>query len=112
MWNHICRLFYEDLECGLQWLPRLTYDHIKLTPFSKMNVKLAAQVLSSSVAKILHNYGPAEAKETARYCEIIDRFFDIVNFRDDTQHSLQRKPDREPIKSSTDECLLWFPQLL
>ena len=45
LWNHISDLFYEGRSTGLHILPKLTYDHIKLTPYSIMNVKLAAQVL-------------------------------------------------------------------
>ena len=50
IWDHIRDLFYEDRECGLHIMPKLTYEHINLTPFSVMNVKLAAQVLSSTVS--------------------------------------------------------------
>ena len=52
LWKHISNLYYEDLECGLKLLPKLTHDHIKLTSFSVMNVKLAAQVLSETVGKV------------------------------------------------------------
>ena len=48
IWNHIADLFYEDRECGLHLLPKLTFDHIKLTPFSVMNMKLAVQVLKGN----------------------------------------------------------------
>lgn len=108
MWNHIARLFYEDVETGLNWLPNLTYDHIELTPYSKMNVRLAAQVLSLRVSDIINTYGTAEERETAKFCKIMDRFFDIVNTKDDQQHHLQIKPDREPIRSSTGERLTWL----
>ena len=58
MWNdgkyvlfrHIADLFYRDQEFALHALPKLTLDHIVLTPYSKMKVKLAVQVLSKSVA--------------------------------------------------------------
>jgi len=49
LWNHITQIFYEDMECGLHMLPKLTYDHIKLNSYSIMNVRLTAQVLSHSV---------------------------------------------------------------
>ena len=108
MWNHISKLFYEDQECGLHLFPKLTLDHIKLTPFSKMNVRLAAQVLSSTVSKILLQYGPPEAKETARYCEMMDSFFDIVNIRNTTEHLHKKKPNLKPISSPTDPRLSWL----
>ena len=74
LWSHITDLFYEDRECGLQLLPKLTNEHVKLTPYSVMNVKLAAQVLSSSVSKFLENFGPADATGTAEFCSLMATF--------------------------------------
>ena len=53
IWNHISDIFYENRECGLHILPKLSNEHIKLTPYSKMNARLAAQVLSSTVSKVV-----------------------------------------------------------
>ena len=97
MWNHISKLFYEDLACGLHWFPILTHDHIKLNPYSKMNVRLAA---------ILSQYGPPEAKETARFCLMMDTFFDIVNIRNKDEHIHKRKPNLKPIIYSADDARL------
>ena len=47
-WNHIADMFYEDRECGLHILTKLSYENIKSTPYSIKNGKLAAQVLSST----------------------------------------------------------------
>ena len=40
-----------------------------------MNVRFAAQVLSSTVSKILLAYGPPEAAETGHFCSLMDCFF-------------------------------------
>ena len=77
LWNHISDIFYEDRECGLHILPKLSNEHIKLTPYSKMNVRLAAQVLSSTVSKVLLAYGPPEAAETAHFCSLMDCFLTL-----------------------------------
>ena len=53
VWNHITDGFYEDRECVLHIIPKVSYLHIKLTPYLIMNVKLAVQVLSSKVIKTL-----------------------------------------------------------
>ena len=53
LWNHIADVFYEDQECGLHILPKLCIEHIKLTPYSIINVKLAVQGLSSTASKVL-----------------------------------------------------------
>ena len=68
LWNHISDIFYEDKECCLYILPKLSNEHFKLTSSSKMNVRLADQVLSSTVSKVLLAYVPPEAAETAHFC--------------------------------------------
>ena len=42
LWNHIGNIFYENYEFGLHLLPKITYEDIKLTSYSIINVKLAA----------------------------------------------------------------------
>ena len=61
LWHHVSDIFYEDRECCLHILPKLSNEHIKLTHYSKMNVRPAAQVLSSA-NKVLLAYGPLEQK--------------------------------------------------
>ena len=58
-------LFFMKIENAvLHTLPKLSTEHIKLTPCLKMNVTLAAQVLIS-VSKVLLAYSPPEAAATA-----------------------------------------------
>ena len=64
-----CWQFYEDQE-----IPKLCIKHIKLTPYSTMNVKLAAQVLSSIAGNNLLKYGPPKAVGTAEFGSLIDMF--------------------------------------
>ena len=64
-------------------------SHIKLTPYSIMNVKLAAQVLSSTVSKTLTSYEPPEAAGTAKFCLLMDSFFDIMNLRNTESHEFK-----------------------
>ena len=68
IWDHISKLLIEDLECGLQLCPKIITDHINLTPYSVMNVRLAVQVLSLSVSTALKTYGPPEA--SGWHCKI------------------------------------------
>ena len=58
-------------------MPKLSNEHIKLNPYSKMNVRLAAKVLSSNVSKVLLAYGPPEAAETAYFCSLMDCFLTL-----------------------------------
>ena len=74
------------------WLAHITSTHIKLTPYSIMNVKLAAQVLSSTVSKVLLHYGPLEAESTVKFCALMDKFFDIMNIRSLDANKFDQKP--------------------
>ena len=56
-----------------------------------MNVKLAAQVLSSTESKVLLHYGPLEAEGTAKFCALMDKFFDIMNIRSLDAHKFDQK---------------------
>ena len=65
MWTHIAQMFYNDADNGLKLLPKITSDHINLTPYSVMRVNLAAQVLSASMAAVLKRFGPPKAAVTS-----------------------------------------------
>ena len=108
IWNHISDIFYEYIECGLHLLPKLSYEHIKLTPFSVMNVKLAAQVLSSIVSNVLSEYGPNEAAGTAKFCSLMDSFFDIMNTRNTQETLHKQKPFLLPFSSVNDPRFSWL----
>ena len=58
LWSHISQIYNEQLQSGLKFVPKLTCDHINLTPYSVMRVNLAAQVLSDTVGNA----------ETANFC--------------------------------------------
>ena len=107
-WKHIKDIFYEDRENALHLLPKLTQDHVSLTPFSIMNVRLAAQVLSSSVGSILKEFGPPESAGTAQFCILIDKFFDIANIRSLQESKRELKPYRAPFQDIDDERFIWL----
>jgi len=46
LWKHVVDLYYHDtsLPYKLRQVPKLKYEHINLTSYSKMRVDLAAQV--------------------------------------------------------------------
>ena len=68
-----------------------------------MNVRLAAQV---SVA--LTTYGPAEARETAKYCYMFDKYFDCMNSRNTTEAHRKQKPDLARNESEGDNRFDWL----
>ena len=89
-------------------LPKLTCDHTKLTPYLLMNVKLAAQVLSSTIFRMLSQYGLPEASGIARFCILMDAFFDIMNIRDIHSHEFQPKPSLMPFTFIDDPRFSWL----
>ena len=95
VWEHISDLYHTDMKSDFR-RTRLTFEHIKLTDQSRMRVYLAAQViiasacliifyviymqvLSSTVANVMQQYGPAGSEETANFISLTDRFFDCLN---------------------------------
>ena len=57
-----------------------------------MCVKFATQILSESVGKVLEQSRNMETFETARYCKMLDSFFDCLNVRSLTENERKRKP--------------------
>ena len=116
MWNngkfllfcHITDLFYSDQEFRLHTLPKLTLDHIVLTSYSKMKVKMATQVLSKSVMIALQESGKEEVLETAKFCGMMNDFFDCTNVRSLTEHTSKRNSFIKLYTSTDDERLSWL----
>ena len=72
--------------------PKVTLDHIKLSSFGKMNVSLAIQVFSKSMANTLRFFHPdGQADELARFTEMVTNFFDMANTRSTTEHKHKTK---------------------
>jgi len=108
IWGHVSDLMTEDMECGLKLCPKVSMEHINLTPFSRMNVRYAAQILSASVATALSEFGPPEAKGTAEYCLMFDKFFDCMNVRNSVEVISKKKPFLAPYTSVDDERFSWL----
>ena len=72
-----------------------------------MNVRLAVQVLSSTVSKVLLEYGPPAA-ETAHFCSLMDCFFDIMNIRNTQYHKFQWRRLLAPLTSVNDPRFSWL----
>ena len=108
MFRHIADLFYSDQEFALHTLPKLTLDHIVLTSFSKMKVKLAVQVLSKSVAIALRETAKEDVTGTAEFCEMMNGFFDCTNVRSLTEHARKKNAFIKPYESAEDERLTWL----
>ena len=66
------------------------------------------QVLSKTMAVAPTNFTP-DSKATAKYCEMIDLFFDCLNVRSVTEGKIKNKPFLDPYRSQNDPrftCLI------
>ena len=87
LWEHISKMYFADLDCGLHQLPKLSVDHIVLKSYSKMKFKLAVQVMSKTVSLVLkHHYSTGEANETAKLGEMVNNFSDCLNVHSMHEH--------------------------
>ena len=107
LFQHIAQLYYQDIDNGLKLLPKVTYEHINHSSYSIMQVNLAAQVLSSSLAEVLRAFGPPEAAATSKLCEMVDNFFDCLNGRS-LPESQKRKPFLAPYRSIDDKRYIYL----
>ena len=67
-----------------------------------MRVNLAAQVMSSLVSKVMLAYSPPDTHETAKFIELVDKFFDCFNTRSLNEAEFKRKPFLAPYRSCDD----------
>ena len=107
LWSHISNIYQEDKQSGLHLLPKITYEHIYLTSFSKMNVRMAAQVLSATVGCVLQKFCP-DAGETAAFCSLMDGFFNIINIKNTHEADRKLKPFLKPFSSHDDSRFDWL----
>jgi len=96
------------MNSGLKLLPKLTSAHVNLTPYSKMNVRLATQILSESVSRVLKEYYPSGTYATSELCHNINRFFDCLNARNQVEYIKDRNEFCAPYRAVNDSRLNWL----
>ena len=105
-WDHICNLHALQSAEGLKFANKLSNQHMEFERH-KMNVRIAAQTLSSSVADAItflqaaHHPGFADCEGTVVFIRTIDRLFDLLNSR-----SLYGKGFKQPLSLSNRSCWL------
>ena len=80
-WAHVVSTVDEDMSHALNRMPKIREEHIHLSPQLRMRVKLAAQVLSSTMANAIRQRDRPEMFGTAAFCQIMDKWFDCLNGR-------------------------------
>ena len=75
-----------------------------------MTVRLAAQVLSKTMATILFKFYSPSTHETAKFCEMMDSFFDCLNTRSIDEGTHKRKPFLAPYNDKNDIRFSWIKE--
>ena len=91
IWNHVAKIVYDEVENRLKVDTKLSCEHIQLTHYSVMNVRLAAQTLSATTASVLRTYYGDDTSETALFCENMDNFFDALKVRNTSEGDRKHK---------------------
>ena len=107
-WNHLVRAVQDDGDKGLKLITKLKAEHIRLNPYSKMNVRLTTQVLSESVGKHLYTYHGPECHGTADLCMMMDKCFDLLNIKNDIEHTISIKEFLTPFTSPNAKKFKWL----
>ncbi|XP_060077288.1 uncharacterized protein LOC132556865 [Ylistrum balloti] len=108
-WGHIVKLYEDHCENNLYTpCPELSRNHVDLTAFSRMKVRLAAQVMSDSVANALEELYDESVSETVTFIRNINKFFDCLNVRNHFEGRNKRNPNLAPYENPQDERLDWL----
>ena len=73
-----------------------------------MTVKYTVQVLSKTMFVALSQYGSSDASEAARFCHMINKFFDWLNVRSTTAAVKERNIFLQPYSNVDDQRLHWL----
>ena len=79
-----------------------------LNCYSKVTVKFAVPVLNETTAKIPKTFGMTETSETAKYCQMLDQFFDCLNVRSLEKHQKKTKPFLKQYINKNDKRFYWM----
>ncbi|KAG0437470.1 hypothetical protein HPB47_017434 [Ixodes persulcatus] len=118
-WSYIREVHSSSHPLKLKLAPKLTDRHVNQTPFGNMKVKLAAQVLSNSVAAAVFTFAALnilapDSVFTAEFIERMDQLFDSLNSsvvcRDDSRklrYAITATSEHHEFLKS---CLSWIAQ--
>ncbi|KAJ8023362.1 Transposable element P transposase [Holothuria leucospilota] len=114
-WTHLLQLQEWDKGShrhtpGLVLVPKLTYEHLHLTPGLRMKVSLAAQVMSKTVANGLKMMNKPELASTIYFITMVNKFFDCLNVSSTTEWVRKRNDDIKPYSDVNDPRFLWLEE--
>ena len=108
LFRHIADLFYKDQASALHVLPKLTLEHVVLSSFSKMKVKLATQVLSHSVAIALEESKQDEVPGNAEFCRVMNSIFECTCVRSRTENIHKKSEFIKPYTTLNEDRFAWL----
>ncbi|XP_066910451.1 uncharacterized protein [Clytia hemisphaerica] len=101
-WQHVIGLLEYDVGIDRDapgfHQTKLTVEHVRLTPRARMNVALAAQALSKSVADAMEQHNPDVTVSTRKLFLKMDEFFDIMNVKSTVEGIHTNKENLKPFK--------------
>jgi hypothetical protein len=116
-WKHLHSFYELDKAQWIRMAPKLINEHLEPPPiYGKMNVKLAAQVFSATVAAGIQTHVatsslPADTLVTGKFCLKMNNVFDILNISQKSailpfQSALT--VESEEALTLIDSAILWF----
>ena len=78
-WKHIAQFYYADVDSGLRLIPKITYEHINLTRYFCNECKISCLSAKFHNGKCPPRIWSSDAAETAKFCALMDQFFDCTN---------------------------------
>ena len=108
VWDHFIHLVNDEINSGLKLIPKLTLEHVYLTPYSVMNVCSTVKVLSSTVANVLRNSFGEKTNGAAELCEYMGKSCDCLNVRNEIESLKKRKSFLQPYTNLNDERFKWL----
>lgn len=122
-WSIIEETYFHDSQRNSKMIPKITDKHLSLQGFgTNMRVRLAAQILSHSVASAINTLAELKiwkeeklrtALKTAEFIENFNNLFDIFNSKSFSESKPFSKPLSNNIKiwNFLDSCLIWLHKL-
>lgn len=123
--NEIKWCYFEELlnvgKGGRMLTHKLTKKHIEMFKGNKMNVRMAVETFSSSVAdsmEILRRSGHPKfvgSEPTIRFIRMMDKLFDIFNSKDTHEKNIYKRPlnfvSKREIFEFLEECTVYLKSL-
>ena len=102
LWPSVIDLYNTHKNRNLRKAYKLTAQHVFLDSYSQMNVRLAAQVLSNTVAKGIEDLNIPGTSELVNFIRLVNEWFDCLNGAFSLHGVRLRNPNLNPYRSLED----------